>query len=212
MVNRTFAVRYFAAAMSGAVTALTLALPASASAAGTAQVDDGYATPFAQAVRTATAPYRLALWARSDKYIQSTDYLPALGAMYTNHERFNPADLAHPSMLVYDEAGRLVACGYQFTPGAKVPAEFAPVPASAWYEIPKHVHYNAMQAGVMHYAQAPWETDEKPTAEALRAHGLLPPDATLEEAFIHPATRAILVWAWLPNADGLFAGENALLP
>jgi len=40
----------------------------------------------------------------------------------------------------------------------------------------------------------------------------MPANATLLFAFVHPATRAVIVWAWLPNADGLFAGDNALLP
>lgn len=177
-----------------------------------ALADDGYTTPFAQAVRTATNAYRLVVWARADQYIQTTDYIAGVGTMYTNHDRFNPPDLAHPSMLVYDEGGRLVACGYQFTSGATHPKDFSSVPAGAWYDIPKHVHYNAMQGGVMHYAQAPWETNDQPTDAALRARGLLPNDATLVVAFVHPATRAIIVWAWLPNADGLFADANGLLP
>jgi len=174
--------------------------------------DDGYTSQFAQAVRAATGAYRLVLWARADHYIQSTDYVGGVGTMYTNHDRFDPADLAHPSMLVYDEGGRLVACGYQFTAGATYPQDFASIPAGAWYDIPKHVHYNAMQGGTMHYGQAPWETDDAPTEASLRAHGLLPQDATLVFAFVHPATRAILVWAWLPNTDGLFSVENAMMP
>lgn len=193
-----------------AVCAAVIALTALATQA--ARADDGYASPFAQAVRAATGAYRLVLWARTDHYIQTTGYVGGVGTMYTNHERFNPADLAHPSMLVYDEGGRLVACGYQFTAGATYPKEFSSVPSSAWYDIPKHVHYNALQAGTMHYAQAPWETNDQATDAALRAHGLLPQDATLVAAFVHPATRAILVWAWLPNADGLFADANGLMP
>ena len=180
---------------------------------GTARADDdGYASPFAQAVRAATGTYRLVVWARDDHYIQSTGYVDGIGIMYTNHDRFNPADLAHPSMLVYDEGGRLLACGYQFSAGASYPDAFAPVPKSAWYDIARHVHYNARLDGQVHYAQAPWEFDERPTEEALRKHGLLPEGAILDVAFVHPATRAILVWAWLPNADGLFASANALMP
>lgn len=196
-----------AAILAVSVTMLTLA------GFGTrARADDGYSSPFAQAVRTATQAYRLSLWARSDRYVQTTDYVDGVGVMYTNHDRFNPSDLAHPSMLVYDEGGRLIACGYQFTAGTAYPAAFASVPADAWYDIPRHVHYNAMSAGQMHYGQALWPNDEQPTAETLRKHGLLPDGATLEFAFVHPAVKAIVVWAWLPNADGLFAGENALMP
>jgi len=195
------------AAFAGAVIVLTMA-----GLGVRARADDGYASPFAQAVRQATEVYRLSLWARSDQYVQTTDYVDGVGIMYTNHERFNPPDLAHPSMLVYDEAGRLIACGYQFTTGTAYPPAFAGVPASAWYDIERHVHYNAMAAGQMHYGQAPWPNDEQPTADALRKQGFLPSDATLEFAFVHPAVKAILVWAWLPNADGLFAGENALMP
>jgi hypothetical protein len=188
------------------VTALTALLGASARA------DDGYASPFAQAVRSATQVFRLALWARSDSYVQTTDYVDGVGVMYTNHDRFNPPDLGHPSMLVYDEDGRLIACGYQFTTGTAFPAAFSSVPSSAWYDIPKHVHYNALYGGTIHYGQAPWPSDEQPTADALRARGLLPNGATLQFAFVHPAVKAIVVWAWLPNTDGLFAGENALMP
>ena len=189
-----------------ALAALALAMPAPALA------DDGYDSSFAQAVRAATQTYRLATWARSAQYVQTTDYVDGVGLMYTNHARFDPPDLAHPTMLVYDESGRLVACGYQFAKTATVPAAFASVPAGAWYDIQRHVHYNAVQGGQTHFGQAPWESDEQPTAEALRAKGLLPADATLEFAFVHPAVRAFLVWAWLPNVDGLFAGENAQLP
>jgi hypothetical protein len=177
-----------------------------------ARADDGYSSPFAQAVRGATEIYRLSVWARSDQYVQTTDYVGGVGVMYTNHDRFNPLDLAHPSMLVYDEGGRLIACGYQFTTGTAYPPAFAAVPLNAWYDIPRHVHYNAMSAGQMHYGQAPWTSDAQPTADALRKQGLLPPDATLVFAFVHPAVKAMLVWAWLPNTDGLFAGENALMP
>lgn len=189
-----------------ALAALTLVMPARALA------DDGYDTSFAQAVRAATQTYRLATWARSADYVQTTDYVDGVGLMYTNHARFDPPDLAHPTMLVYDESGRLVACGYQFSKNATVPAAFASVPASAWYDIQRHVHYNAVQGGQTHFGQAPWDGDEQPTAEALRAKGLLPTDATLEFAFVHPAVKAFLIWAWLPNVDGLFAGENAQLP
>ena len=194
------------AIVAAAVIALT------AASGSPARGDDGYDSAFAQAVRGATQIYRLAMWARSDSYVQTTDYVDGVGVMYTNHERFNPADLSHPSMLIYDEDGRLIACGYQFTPGTAFPAAFNSVPASAWYDIPKHVHYNAMFGGAMHYGQAPWPSDAQPTADALHKAGLLPDGATLVFAFVHPAVRAIVVWAWLPNSDGLFAGENALMP
>src|SRR5271166_6153637 len=115
-----------------ALVALAAAPPSTARAD-----DDGYDSPFAQAVRTATQPYRLVTWARGDHYVQTTDYVDGVGLMFTNHDRFDPPDLAHPTMLVYDEAGRLVACGYQFLTGAQPPAAFGAVPASAWYEIPR---------------------------------------------------------------------------
>ena len=117
-----------------ALAALALVMPARALA------DDGYDSSFAQAVRAATQTYRLATWARSAQYVQTTDYVDGVGLMYTNHARFDPPDLAHPTMLVYDESGRLVACGYQFAKTATVPAAFASVPAGAWYDIQRHVH------------------------------------------------------------------------
>src|SRR5215469_14856779 len=83
-----------------------------------ARADDGYDLPFAKAVRAATADQRLQLWAADDGYVQSTDYVPSLGVMYTNHAHFDPQDLAHPTVLIFDQAGRLVACEYQFTKGA----------------------------------------------------------------------------------------------
>src|SRR5579864_4079228 len=79
-----------------------------------ARADDGYDLPFAQSVRAATNGYRLLLWARDDGYVKSTEYVSGIGIMYTNHERFSPVDLAHPTVLIYDQAGRLVACEYQF--------------------------------------------------------------------------------------------------
>jgi hypothetical protein len=178
----------------------------------TARADDGYDLPFAAAVRTATEGDRLLLWAQSDGYIRSTDYVSGLGVMYTNHDRFDPPDLAHPTVLIFDEAGRLVACEYQFRSGSIVPGAFSGVPASAWYDIPRHLHYNIEVGGRNYYAQAEWPTDAQPTADALRKLNLMPADGTLLFAFIHPKTRAIIVWAWLPNEDGLFAGDNALLP
>lgn len=186
--------------------AFVLTVPARALA------DDGYDSAFAQAVRNATQTLRLVTWARSDQYIQTTDYVDNVGLMFTNHERFDPPDLSHPTMLVYNEGGRLVACGYQFMKTAPVPAAFASVPASAWYDIPRHVHYNALLDGQRHYGQAPWSSDTQPSADALRAQGLLPTGATLDFAFVHPAVKAIIVWAWLPNSEGLFAGGNSQMP
>ena len=179
---------------------------------GPAKADDGYDSSFARAVRTATEGYRLQLWASDDGYVQSTDYIANVGVMFTNHDRFSPPDLAHPTVLIFDQAGRLVACEYQFLEGAAVPAAFAEVPKSAWFDIPRHVHYNVRYGGHTYYAQAEWFGQDAPTADNLRKRALMPADATLLFAFVHPQTRAVLVWAWLPNADGLFAGENALLP
>lgn len=179
--------------------------------AGRASADDGYDSPFARAVRDATEQYRLQLWAGDDGYIQSTTYVANFGVMYTNHERFDPADLAHPTVLIYDQAGRLVAVEYQFTT-TKPGADFAPIPASAWFDIPRHLHYNIVVNGTSYYAQAEWPGTDDPTAADIVKRGLMPADAKLLFAFVHPATRAVVVWAWLPNSDGLFAGDNALLP
>lgn len=177
-----------------------------------ARADDGYDSVFAKAVREATEQYRLQLWAASDGYIQSTTYVAGLGVMFTNHDRFSPQDLAHPTVLIYDEAGRLVAVEYQFAGGAAPSAAFSGVPSSAWYDIPRHLHYNIRVGASTYYVQAEWPTDDAPTADALRKRSLMPSDGTLLFAFIHPKTRAINVWAWLPNEDGLFAGANAMLP
>jgi hypothetical protein len=177
-----------------------------------AKADDGYDVPFAVAVRAATDQYRLLLWASQDGYVQSTDYVAGLGTMYTNHERFDPPDLDHPTVLIYDQAGRLVACEYQFLTTSAVPAAFSAVPASAWFDIPRHLHYNIRIGDTDYYAQAEWPTDDQPTAAALIARKLMPADATLLFAFVHPATRTFIVWAWLPNSDGLFAGDNSLMP
>jgi hypothetical protein len=190
---------------------LCLAVAAMLAAASEARADDGYDLPFVAAVRAATSDYRLLLWARDD-YVQSTDYVAGVGVMYTDHDRFNPADLSKPTVLIYDEAGRLVACEYQFEDGASVPAAFAAVPASAWFDIPRHLHYNIEIGSTKYYAQAEWPTQDAPTADALKQRGLMPGDATLLFAFVHPKTRAFIVWAWLPNTDGPFAGENALMP
>lgn len=176
-----------------------------------ASADDGYDTKFAQAVRAATEQYRLQLWAGDDGYVQSTTYVANLGVMYTDHERFDPIDLAHPTVLIYDQAGRLVAVEYQFTT-TKPGADFSPIPASAWFDIPRHLHYNIVVKGASYYAQAEWPGTDEPTADTIIKRGLMPADAKLLFAFVHPATRAVIVWAWLPNADGLFAGDNALLP
>jgi hypothetical protein len=178
----------------------------------TARADDGFASSFARAVRTSTTAYRLVVWARANQYMQSSDYVAGLGTMFMSGDRFDPKDLAHPSMLVYDEAGRLVACGYQFRPGVPTPHDFDGVPASAWYQIPAHVHYNVRVDGQLHFGQASWESSDAPTFENLRKRNLIPANGRLETALVHPATRAIMVWAWLPNDDGLFAGENSQLP
>ncbi|HLJ82938.1 MAG TPA: hypothetical protein VKT51_02025 [Candidatus Eremiobacteraceae bacterium] len=181
-------------------------------AAVPARADDPYDSPFAAAVRTSTQRFRLAMWARADGYVQSTDTIPGVGVMYTDHDNFNPPDLAHPTVLIFNEADQLVACGYQFMAGSMPPADFAAVPPGAWYTIPRHLHYNITVGDKTYFAQAAWDDDAKPTAPELIKRGLMPPDGTLLFAFVHPATRALLVWAWLPNAAGLFAGENSLLP
>jgi hypothetical protein len=177
-----------------------------------ARADDGYDSAFARSVRTATEQYRLVVWARADGYIQSTQTVAGIGTMYTNHDAFNPVDLAHPTVLVYNEAGQLVACGYQFAKGVAPGADFATVPPAAWYDIPRHLHYNITVGDKQYYAQAAWDDNAEPTAAELIRRGLMPADGTLLFAFIHPQTHALLVWAWAPNADGLFAGENAALP
>jgi len=69
-----------------------------------ARADDGYDSPLARAVRTATEQYRLQLWATGDDYVQSTTYVASFGVMFTNHDRFDPVDLAHPTVLIYDQA------------------------------------------------------------------------------------------------------------
>jgi|SRR5450755_460342 hypothetical protein len=177
-----------------------------------ARADDGYDSPFAQAVRTATERYRLVVWARADGFVQSTAIVAGVGVMFTNHDDFNPVDLAHPTVLVFNEAGQLAACGYQFATGTPVGADFATVPTKAWYDISRHVHYNITVGGKAYFAQAAWADDTQPTAPELIRRGLMPADGTLQFAFVHPATHALLVWAWVPNADGLFAGENAAVP
>ena len=176
------------------------------------RADDGYDTAFARAVRAATEPYRLVVWARADGYVQSTEAVAGVGSMYTNHDDFNPPDLAHPTVLVFDEAGRLVACGYQFAKSISPGLEFSSVPQAAWYDIPRHLHYNITVDGKTYYAQAPWNDDAQPTAAELIRRGLMPADGTLVFAFVHPETHALFVWAWAPNEDGLFAGENSTQP
>jgi len=183
-----------------------------ASLGSAARADDGYDSPLARAVRSATEQYRLQLWATGDDYVQSTTYVANFGVMFTNHERFDPVDLAHPTVLIYDQAGRLVAVEYQFTPASKPSADFADVPKRAWYDIPRHLHYNIVVDGKSYYAQAEWTTSDEPTAANIIKRGLMPADAKLVFAFVHPATRAFVVWAWLPNSDGLYAGDNPLLP
>lgn len=196
----------FAALATAAAAAAIFFSVARASAA------DGFDTPFAQAVRSSTSSYRLLLWAQKDGYIQSTDYVAGLGVMYTNHDRFDPQDLAHPTVLIFDQAGVLVACEYQFEAASHPSAAFKDVPADAWYDIPRHVHYNLQVEGRTYYEQAEWPTGDAPTAENLRTRKLMPDNGVLLFAFVHPKTRSVIVWAWRPNTDGLFAGENALLP
>ena len=173
---------------------------------------DGYDTPLAQAVRTATQRYRLVVWARLDGYVQSTDYVSGFGISYTNHDRFDPPSLQQPTVLVYDEAGRLVACGYQFRRDSKVFAALADHAATGWYDIPEHLHYNIVVNGTAYYAQQLWDDPAPPTAAVLIQRKLMPSNATLKYAFVHPATRAILIWAWQPNPNGLFDSDNPTLP
>ena len=177
-----------------------------------AAASDGYESDLAQAVRSATERYRLVLWAQQDGYVQTTQYIASFGTMYTNHARFDPKDLTAPTVLVYDEAGRLVACGYQFLNRSAIFSPLNAASLSGWYDIPKHVHYNIVVGGTEYYAQQAWNTDEQPTAATLIAKKLMPPDATLKFAFVHPSTRSIIIWAWLPNPDGLTETDNPSMP
>lgn len=191
---------------------LLLALVCGASRVPAAVISDGYDSDLAQAVRAATEKYRLAMWAQLDGYVQTTDYIQSFGTMYTNHQRFDPRELATPTVLVYDIAGRLAACGYQFRQGATMmPALSAPA-VTGWYDIPRHVHYNVAVSGRTYYAQQPWTTSEQPTADLLVKMGLMPADGKLLFAFVHPAARAIIIWAWAPNPEGLFGADNPALP
>ncbi len=177
-----------------------------------ADASDGYDSDLAHAVRAATERYRLVVWAEHDGYVQTTDYIASFGTMYTNHERFDPKGFDAPTVLVYDMAGRLVACGYQFLDATAIfPALKAP-DVHGWYDIPKHVHYNIVVDGIAYYAQQPWNTDEQPTASNLIHKNLMPADATLKFAFVHPPARAIIIWAWMPNPDGLFESDNPSMP
>jgi hypothetical protein len=173
---------------------------------------DGYESSLAQSVRLATERYRLVVWAQQDGYVQTTDYVASFGTMYTNHQRFDPKQLSTPTMLVFDLAGRLVACGYQFTKSSAIFSALSGPDVHGWYNIPKHIHYNIVDKGTTYYAQQPWNSDEQPTTAALIQRKLMPPDATLTFAFVHPATRAILIWAWNPNRNGLFESDNPSMP
>jgi len=173
---------------------------------------DGYDSDLAQAVRAATERYRLVVWAQHDGYVQTTDYIASFGTMYTNHERFDPKGLGAPTVLIYDVAGRLAACGYQFQQGAAVMPALSVAGVTGWYDIPRHVHYNISVSGKTYYAQQPWTTEQQPTATLLAKMGLMPADGKLLFAFVHPPARAIIVWAWAPNPNGLFGADNPSLP
>ncbi len=194
------------------VAALFLTLSVFAPTLADAAANDGFDSGLAQAVRSATERYRLVLWAQQDGYVQTTQYIASFGTMYTNHTRFDPKDLTAPTVLVYDEAGRLVACGYQFLNRSAIFSPLNATTLSGWYDIPKHVHYNIVVSGTEYYAQQAWNTDEQPTAAVLIAKKLMPPGATLKFAFVHPNTRAIIIWAWLPNPDGLTETDNPSMP
>ncbi len=173
---------------------------------------DGYDSNLARAVRSATEQYRLVLWATHDGYIQTTEYIPSFGTMYTNHDRFDPDTLANPTVLIYDIAGRLVACGYQFVNKSDIPDVLKTPDVTGWYQIPRHVHYNIVVDGVTYFVQQPWDGDEQPTAALLIQRKLMPPNATLNFAFVHPSATAIVIWAWMPNPYGLFDSANPSLP
>jgi hypothetical protein len=173
---------------------------------------DGYDSNLAQAVRSATEQYRLVVWALHDGYVQTTDYIPSFGTMYTNHARFDPRTLDQPTVLIYDLAGRLVAVGYQYVDRANIPEALKSADPSGWYQIPRHVHYNIIVNGVTYYSQQPWDGDEQPTAALLVSRKLMPQGATLVFAFVHPAATAIVIWAWMPNANGLYDTANPALP
>ncbi len=177
-----------------------------------ADAGDGYDSALAKSVRSATQQYRLVVWAQQDGYVQTTDYITSFGTMYTNHQRFDPKSLGAPTMLVYDVAGRLAACGYQFIDRSAIFAPLSAADVHGWYEIAKHVHYNVLVNSTTYYAQQAWDGDEQPTAAALIRRKLIPPDAHLQFAFVHPATHAIIIWAWAPNPAGLFGNDNPSLP
>ncbi len=173
---------------------------------------DGYDSNLARAVRSATEQYRLVVWASHDGYIQTTEYIPSFGTMYTNHDRFDPNSLANPTVLIYDIAGRLVACGYQYVNKSDIPDVLKTSNVSGWYQIPRHVHYNIVVDGVAYFVQQPWDGDEQPTAALLIQRKLMPQNATLNFAFVHPSATAVVIWAWMPNANGLFDSANPSLP
>jgi len=192
--------------------ALLIALAFAPSRLLAAATDDGYDSDLAHAVRSATQRYRLVVWAEQDGYVQTTDYIASFGTMYTNHKRFDPADLSEPTVLIYDLAGRLLACGYQYLDRTAIMPALAAPGVSGWYDIPQHLHYNIVVDGTTYYAQAPWSGDEQPTATVLVQHKLMPANAKLLFAFVHPATHAIIIWAWTPNPDGLFGDDDPALP
>jgi hypothetical protein len=194
------------------VQAILLALLCAPLLAPAAPTGDGYDSDLALAVRAATERYRLVVWAEHDGYVQTTDYIASFGTMYTNHERFDPKALNAPTVLVYDLAGRLVACGYQFLDRSAIIPALAGPDVTGWYDIPKHLHYNITVNGTTYFAQQPWNSDQQPTAALLVKMNLMPADAKLQFAFVHPPARAIIIWAWTPNPSGLFESDNPALP
>jgi hypothetical protein len=170
---------------------------------GHAAVTEGRAavTEVIAEVRRATVRYLDVDRAREDGFVQASGMQARHGVHFVHprsaagHVAGGAVDLARPPVLLYVErGGQWQLAGVEYALAA-IPAT-SPFPATAWKR---------------HEAACHYRDGQEVAAAAAGACPARHPASGAEFVLWHPALAVVHVWAWYPNPDGPFAGENRYL-
>jgi hypothetical protein len=180
------------------LTALVLVGAASLAGAAWSSLGSGPAAvaPAIAEARLATEKYATNLArAKRDGYtVVVTRNIPDMGWHFMN-PKYTTFDVTKPSILVYAKRGskwQLVAFEWVFP---EKPAK-KPLPGATYGSFGAACHY---KDGTFVFTAA--EADCAKTS----------PESGAAFGFWHPDLVTMHVWAWYPNPDGIFAGNNPLM-
>lgn len=149
-----------------------------------------------QQIRQATAKYVDVEVAKRDGFSKASGMIPNHGIHFSNLRNFlRSIDIERPAGLVYVEmAGIWTLVAVEYT--ALLKPDKPLLPGGEWL---KH-------DAACHYVDGNEILESNPLS-CPRRH----PSTNSAYDSWHPGVWTFHVWAWFPNPDGLFAGENPLL-